>query len=226
MFTYTIDNSEQLNNFYKEFKEYVKSFYNYSAQFLINPTLMEKYKEHEKIAFILINKSIFQNYFNMLAQLDNNMYFSALSCLENGLYNIRLFKVLKLNQNNLYKYIKGEDFDLENCEKIIDKNTDLDDKHEFSIIDFYNEIKKNNRFTDMSAIMPAQIADKNLYMGLSNGNVLSDELQNNVRRYIAASYEALSIHNHMFFNGGIDKDAEEADGKMFKTFMEYVKHYS
>lgn len=226
MFTYTIENNEQLNKFYREFKEYVKSFYNFSAKFLINPTLMEKYKEHEKIALILINKSIFQNYFNMLAQLDNNMYFSALSCLENGLYNIRLFKVLKSNQNNLYKYIKGEDFDLEKCEKVIEKNTDLDDKHEFSIIDFYNEIKSKNRFADMSVIMPPQIANDNLYMGLSNGNILSDELQDNIRKYIAASYEALSIHNHMFFNGGIDSEAEETDGRMFKTFMEYVKHYS
>jgi hypothetical protein len=30
----------------------------------------------------------------------------------------------------------------------------------------------------------------------------------------------------MFFNGGIDENAEEVDGKMFKKFMEYVKIYS
>ncbi|MGN0489110.1 MAG: hypothetical protein ACI4HO_07615 [Ruminococcus sp.] len=226
MFTFTIDNSEFLNEFYGDFKEYVKSSYIFSAKFLINPTLMEKYKEQEKLTLILINKSIFQNAFNMLAQLDNNMVFSALSCLENALYNIRLFNVLKANQNNLYKYIKGEDFDLIKCEEIIDRNTNVEKKHEFSVIDFYNEIKSTNRFAEINKIIPSQINDGNIYMGLSNGNQLSDKLQDLIRGYVAATYEALSIHNHMFFNGGIDEEAEESDGKMFKKFMEYVKIYT
>lgn len=226
MFTFSIDNSDFLNSFYMDFKEYVKSSYNFSAKFLVNPTLMEKYKEQEKITLILINKSIFQNIFNMLAQLDNNMVFSSLSCLENALYNIRLFNVLKSNQNNLYKYITNDDFDLAECEAIIERNTEVEQKHEFSVVDFYKEIKKTNRFTEINRILPAQIHNGNIYMGLSNGNELSDKLQDLIRGYIAATYEALSIHNHMFFNGGIDENAEEVDGKMFKKFMEYVKIYS
>ncbi len=226
MFTFTIDNCEFLNEFYSDFKEYVKTSYVFSAKFLINPTLMEKYKEQEKLTLILINKSIFQNIFNMLAQFDNNMVFSALSCLENALYNIRLFNVLKSNQNNLYKYITGENFDFKKCEEIIERNTDVEKKHEFSVVDFYNEIKNTNRFSEINRIVPAQIYEGNIYMGLSNGNQLSDKLQDLIRGYIAATYEALSIHNHMFFNGGIDEEAEETDGKMFKKFMEYVKIYT
>lgn len=226
MFTFTIDNYEFLNEFYSDFKEYVKTSYVFSAKFLINPTLMEKYKEQEKLTLILINKSIFQNIFNMLAQLDNNMVFSALSCLENALYNIRLFNVLKSNQNNLYKYIIGENFNLKKSEEIIEKNTDVEKKHEFSVVDFYDEIKNANRFSEINRIVPAQIYEGNIYMGLSNGNQLSDKLQDLIRGYIAATYEALSIHNHMFFNGGIDEEAEETDGKMFKKFMEYVKIYT
>lgn len=226
MFNFTIDNSVFLNEFYSDFKEYVKSSYGFSAKYLINPVFMEDYKEQEKVTLLLINKSIFQNIFNMLAQLDNNMVFSALSCLENALYNIRLFKVLKANRNNLYKYITEDDFDLEKYENIIEINTDVEEKHEFSIVDFYKEIKNTNRFKEINKILPPQINNGNVYMGLSNGNSLSDKLEDNIRRYIAATYEALSIHNHMFFNGGIDNEAEEIDGNMFKKFMEYVKIYA
>ncbi len=226
MFTYTTENSVFLNEFYMELKEYVKESYNFSAKYLINPTLMEKYKAHEKATLIVINKSIFQNIFNMLAQLDNNMVFSALSCLENALYNIRLFKVLKTNQNNLYKYIKDEDFDLNKCENIIEKNTSDNDLQEFSIVDFYNHIKSYTHFEDISEVLPLQINNGNLYMGLSSGNQLSDEFQNQIKGFMISTYKALNMHNQMFFNGGIDKEFEELDEKMFKKFMDYVKIYA
>lgn len=225
MFTYTIENSEFLNDFYKEIKNYIKESYGFSAKFLINPTLMEEYNEQEKITLILINKSIFQNLFNMFTQIDNHMIFSALPCLENAVYNIRLFKVLKLNRNNLYKYIKDEDFDLIKMEEILDKNTDVQNTQEFSLTDFYKEIKKINRFSDITRIAPSQICNGSLYMGMSNGDELSTELENSIRGYMVSAYKSLNIHNQMFFNGGLDENFEETDGRLFKMFMEYVRSY-
>ena len=225
MFNFTIDNAEFLNDFYREFKEYVKSAYAFSAKFLINPTLMENYKEQEKLTLILLNKSIYQNMFNTITQIDNNMIFSALSCLENALYNIRLFYVLKINHNNLYKYMTDEFFDLKKCEEIADKNTDVKDRNEFSVKDFYKEIKRTNRFEDIKEIMPAQINDGNLYIGLANGKELSDKLQDKIRGYIISMYKALNFHNQMFFNGGIDNEFEEIEGSIYRKFMDYVKLY-
>ena len=225
MFKYTIDNAQFLNEFYADIKTYIKESYSFSAKFLINPTLMEQYNEQEKITLILLNKSIFQNLFNVFAQLDNHMVFSALSCLEYAIYNIRLFKVLKLNHNNLYKYIKDENFDLLKMEQIIENNTDIENKQEFSLQDFHKEIKKLNEFNDICRIAPEQILDGNLYMGLSNGKELSSELQNSIRGYMVSAYKILNIHNQMFFNGGLDESFEETDGRLFKKFMEYVRIY-
>ncbi len=226
MFKFTIENSDFLNDFYKLFKGYVRSMYGFTTQYLIEPTLMEEYKEQEQLTLILINKSVYQNIFNMMAQLDNNMVFSSLSCLENALYNIRLYKVLKTNRNNLYKYMTDEYFDLRRCEEIADKNTDFKDKNEFSIKDFYKEIKKTNRFQNIKEILPAQINDGHLYMGLSNGNELSEGLQDKIRGYIISMYRALSSHNELFFNGGIDKDIEEIEGKIYRKFMDYIRLYA
>ncbi len=226
MFMFTIDNKDFLNEFYKDLKNYIRNMYGFTAQYLIEPTIMEEYKEQEKLTLIVLNKSIYQNIFNMLAQLDNNMVFSALSCLENALYNIRLYRVLKTNRNNLYKYMTDEYFDLRRCEEIADKNTDFKDKNEFSIKDFYKEMKKTNRFQNIKEILPSQIHEGNLYMGLSNGKELSEDIQNKIRGYIISMYRALSAHNELFFNGGIDKDIEELEGKMYRKFMDYIKLYA
>ena len=226
MFEFTIKNAEFLNDFYRELKEYIKSSYTYTARFLITPELMKQYKEQEKLAFILLNKSIYQNVFNMMAQLDNNMVYSAMSCLENALHNIRLFYVLKINKNNLYRYMTDEYFDLDKCEEIAAKNTDFKDKNEFSVIDFYKDVKRGNRFEDIKSILPLEINDGSLYMGLSNGNKLSEKLQDKIRGYIISMYRALDFHNQMFFNGGIDTDTEEIDGRIYKKFMDYVRMYA
>jgi hypothetical protein len=29
----------------------------------------------------------------------------------------------------------------------------------------------------------------------------------------------------MFFNGGIDKDVEDLEGRIYRKFMDYVKYY-
>lgn len=226
MFEYTINNCEFLNEFYKEFKSYIIKSYEFSTQYLVNDLLMEKYKKHEQATLIIINKSIFQNLFNTFTQFDNNMIFSALSCLENALYNVRLFNVLKSNQNNLYKYIKNDGFDLNQLEEIIQMNTDSKDFQEFSVKDFYKHIKSITHFDDINEILPMQINKGNLYLGLSNGNELSDELQNRIRGFMVSTYKALNIHNQMFFNGGLDKDFEDADAKLFNKFIEYVKIYA
>jgi hypothetical protein len=206
-------------------KLYIKTMYEFTAKFLIDPTLMEEYREQEKLCLILINKSIYQNIFNFMAQLDNNMIFSAMPCVENALYNIRLFNALKRNKNNLYKYMTDEYFSLEKCENIADKNTDIKDKNEFSVKDFYEDVKKQNRFDDIKQILPMQINEGTLYMGLSNGNELSDKLQDKLRGVLISVYRALSMHNQMFFNGGIDKDVEDLEGRIYRKFMDYVKYY-
>ncbi len=226
MFTFTIENSDFLNEFYAMLKNYVKECYAFSTKYLIDPTLMEDYREQEKLTLIVLNKSIYQNIFNTMAQLDNNMVFSALSCLENALYNMRLFYVLKINRHNLYKYMTDEYFDLAKCEEIAEKNTDDKDKSEFSIKDFYKDLKSANRFEDIKTILPLQINDGNLYVGLSNGSELGEKLQDKVRGYIVSMYRALNNHNQMFFNGGIDKNAEELEGQMYRKFMDYVRLYA
>ena len=184
MFEFTIKNADFLNDFYRELKDYVRNAYTFTARFLITPELMKQYKEQEKLTFILLNKSVYQNVFNMMAQLDNNMIYSAMSCLENALHNIRLFYVLKINRNNLYKYMTEEHFDLDKCEEIAAKNTDFKDKNEFSVIDFYKDVKRNNRFEDIKNILPLEINDGSIYMGLSNGNELSEKLQDKIRGYM------------------------------------------
>ena len=63
-------------------------------------------------------------------------------------------------------------------------------------------------------------------MGLSNGNELSAKLQDKIRGYIISMYRALDYHNQMFFNGGIDQDTEEIEGKIYKKFMDYVRMYA
>ena len=225
MFEFTIKNYEFLNDFYRELKGYVRGFYTFTAKFLITPELMEQYKEQEKLTLILLNKSIYQNVFNMMAQLDNNMVYSAMSCLENALYNIRLFYALKINKNNLYKYMTDEYFDLVKCEELAAKNTDLKEQNEFSLIDFYKDVKKNNRFEDIKSILPLEINNSSVYMGLSNGNELSEKLQDKIRGYMISTYRALDYHNRMFFNGGIDADIEEVEGRIYKKFMDYVRMY-
>ena len=226
MFEFTIENSEFLNDFYAELKEYVKKSYAFTAKFLINPTLMENYKEQEKLTLILLNKSVYQNIFNMMAQLDNNMVFSAMSCLENALLNIRLFYVLKINKNNLYKYMTDEYFDLTKCEEFAERNTEFKDKNEFSVKDFYEDVKKRNRFVDIKDILPAEIHNGSVYMGLSNGNELSDKLQDRVRGCMVSMYRALNFHNQMFFNGGIDEETEEVEGRIYRKFMDYIRLYA
>jgi hypothetical protein len=63
-------------------------------------------------------------------------------------------------------------------------------------------------------------------MGLSNGNELSPELQDKIRGYVISMYRALSCHNELFFNGGIDKDIEELEGKIYRKFMDYIRLYA
>jgi hypothetical protein len=119
-----------------------------------------------------------------------------------------------------------EYFDLAKCEEIAEKNTDDKDKSEFSIKDFYKDLKSANRFEDIKTILPLQINDGNLYVGLSNGSELGEKLQDKVRGYIVSMYRALNNHNQMFFNGGIDKNAEELEGQMYRKFMDYVRLYA
>ena len=119
-----------------------------------------------------------------------------------------------------------EYFDLDKCDEIISKNTDIKDKNEFSVIDFYKDVKSKNRFEDIKTILPLQINDGNLYVGLSNGSELGEKLQDKVRGYIVSMYRALNNHNQMFFNGGIDKNAEELEGQMYRKFMDYVRLYA
>ena len=119
-----------------------------------------------------------------------------------------------------------EFFDLKKCEDIADKNTDFEEKTDFSIIDFYKDVKRNNRFEDIKAILPLEIVDGNLYMGLSNGNQLSEKLENKVRGYMVSMYRALNLHNQMFFNGGLDPEFEEIEGRIYRKFMDYVRYYA
>ena len=65
-----------------------------------------------------------------------------------------------------------------------------------------------------------------MYLGLSCGKELSDELQNEVRKNLIGAYLSLSKHTKMFFNGGLDEEFEKVEDEVNAVFFEYIKKFS
>ena len=77
-----------------------------------------------------------------------------------------------------------------------------------------------------SPAISSQLHNKNVFLGLSCGKELSDELQNEVRKNMAGAYLSLSLHTKLFFNGGIDEEMEDFEDEIHEMFMTYLKNFS
>ena len=167
------------------------------------------------------------NLYSFLKLNDSNMQFAAFSCLEGAVNAMRLYHILTVNSNNLYDYITNSDFSLDKCElEILQKKENYDNTEEFSLREFSKGLHKINTFEYKNSSISTQITDNSIYLGLSCGKTVSDELQNEVRKNLVGAYLSLQKHTKMFFNGGIDGELEEIEDSIYAKFLEYVKKFS
>ena len=228
MFSFTIKNSDFLNEFYSLFKDYLNKSYKYSMTYLSNPLLSE-YNDNERLVLIVLNKSVYQNMLSFLKLNDNNMQFASLSCLENAVNTIRLYNVLVHSDTNLHSFITEDVFSLEECENKISEETKEykeNFEEEFSLKEFSLALHKLNSFEYKNTVFSSQINDGNIYLGLACSVDLSDSLQDEVRKNLIGAYLSLQKHTKMFFNGGVDESFEETEDKIYQKFLEYIKIYS
>ena len=226
MFKFTIRENTLLNEFKDMFTDYVNKSYKFTMSYITNPVLAS-YRENERLILIVINKSVYQNLYSFLKLNDSNMQFAAFSCLEGAVNAMRLYHILTVNQNNLYDYITNPDFSLDKCElEILEKKEEYDNKEEFSLREFSKGLHKVNTFEYKNSSISTQISDNSIYLGLSCGKTVSDELQNEVRKNLVGAYLSLQKHTKMFFNGGIDGQLEEIEDSIYAKFLEYIKKFS
>ncbi len=227
MFNFTIRENSLLNEFKNLLTDYVNKSYKFTMSYVSNPMLAE-YRENERLILIVINKSIYQNIYSFLKLNESNMQFASFACLESAVNSMRLYQVLATNSDYMHSYITDPDFSLEKCElEILDKKETYEQSiEEFSLREFSRGLHKINTFELKNSSISTQIVDNNIYLGLSCGNTISDDLQNEVRKNIVGAYLSLQIHTKMFFNGGIDSELEEIEDNIYAKFLEYVKKFS
>lgn len=227
MFTFTIRDAEFLNEFMGKIRTYVNKSYKYTMSYLASQVVCD-YKDNERLILISINKSVYQNLYSFFHLNDNHMQYAAFSCLENALYAMRMYYMLVTNPGDMHTYITSSNFSLEESEKREEeKQQEYSEGQEpFSIKEFYNSLHLFNTFVLKSPAISSQLYDRNLYLGLSCGKELSDELQNEVRKNFIGAYLSLSIHTKMFFNGGLDEELEDFESELDDDFREYVKRFS
>lgn len=227
MFEFTIKESKLLNEFLNMLSDYVNKSYKFTMQYLVNPTFSEM-RESERLILIVINKSVFQNLYSFLRLNESNMQYSAFACLESAVNAMRLYSVLALNPNYMHDFITNSDFSLEACEdEILEKQDKYEnDSEAFSLREFSKGLKRYNSFELKNAAIASQLVDGNVYLGLSCGNELGEDMQNEVRKSIVGTYLSLQKHNKLFFNGGIDNELEELEDEIYAKFLEYVKKFS
>ena len=227
MFTFTIQEADFLNEFAENIRAYVNKSYKYTMSFLASPVVCD-YRDNERLILISINKSVYQNLYSFFHLNDSNMQYAAFACLENALYAMRMYNILVTNPDDMHTYITSPDFSLEESEKREEAKRDeyTEGQEPFSIKEFNKSLHLFNTFVLKSPSISSQLFDRNLYLGLSCGKELSDELQNEVRKNIVGAYLSLSLHTKMFFNGGLDEELEEFENDLYAMFMDYVKKFS
>ena len=229
MFEFTIKDKDVLNDFLKKFSDFVNKSFKFTMAYLSNPILAE-FQENERLILISINKSVYQNLYSFLHLNNSNMQYAAFACLENAIYAIRLYNILVLNPKYMHDFITKPNFDLDYYEyEVAEKNKKKEVKEgeeEFSVKEFYFGLHKVNTFELKNSSISTQIVDQNVYLGLSCGKELSDELQDEVRKNLIGAYLSLSKHTKMFFNGGLDKELEKIEDEVNAAFFEYIKKYS
>lgn len=227
MFEFTIKENELLNEFKKLFDNYVSKSYVFTMKFLSNPTLAQ-YRDNERLALIVVNKSVYQNLYSFVKLNDSNMQLAAFSCLEAAVNSMRLYSVLVSNPKYLHDFITDSEFSLENVEKEIDDNRNEYDHslEEFSLKEFSSGLHMLNTFELKNSSIGSHIFDNNIYLGISCGKSISDALQDEVRKNYVGAYLSLQKHAKMFFNGGIDNELEGLEDELYAKFLEYVKKFS
>lgn len=227
MFEFTIKESALLNEFKSLLTDYVNKAYKFTMSYISNPVLAD-YRENERLILIVINKSVFQNLYSFLKLNESNMQFASFSCLETAVNSMRLYHILASNPDYMHSYITDEDFSLDKCEfEILEKQESYEqNSEEFSLREFSKGIHKMNTFELKNSSISTQIVDNNIYLGLSCGKNLSDDLQNEIRKNIIGAYLSLQMHTKMFFNGGIDSELEEIEDNIYAKFLEYIKKFS
>ena len=229
MFEFTIKDKDVLNDFLKKFSDFVNKSFKFTMAYLSNPIIAE-FKENERLILISINKSVYQNMYSFLHLNNSNMQYAAFACLESAVYAIRLYNILVLNPSYMHDYITKPDFSLDYYEYEVaekDKNKKLKEgEEEFSVKEFYFGLHRVNTFELKNSSISTQIVDQNVYLGLSCGKELSDELQDEVRKNLIGAYLSLSKHTKMFFNGGLDEELEKIEDEVNAAFFEYIKKFS
>ena len=227
MFEFTIKEAEFLNAFKSKISDYVNKSYKFTMTYLASP-VMTDYRDNERLILISVNKSVYQNLYSFLHLNDNHMQYAAFACLENALYSMRVYYALVSSPKNLHNFINTPDFSVEECEKEeAEKRTEYNENEEqFSVAEFYRSLHQFNTFVLKSPAISSQLHNKNVFLGLSCGKELSDELQNEVRKNLVGAYLSLSKHAKMFFNGGADTELEDFEEELYGMFTEYVKKFS
>lgn len=225
MFEFTIKENALLNEFKELFNEYVSKAYKFTMQFITNPVLAQ-YRDNERLILIVINKSVFQNLYSFNKLNDSNMQFAAFSCLEGAVNSMRLYHVLSTNSEYMHDYITNPDFSLDKCElEQLEKQQKYENKEEFSLREFSKGLHKMNTFEFKNSSISTQLVDNSVFLGLSCGKTISDDLQNEVRKNLIGAYLSLQKHTKMFFNGGIDNELEDIEDNLYSKFLEYMKKF-
>lgn len=230
MFKYTIENGELLAEFMKMFSSYVNKSYKFTMSIIANP-LYSDYKDNERLILIALNKSVYQNMYSFLRLTESNMQYAAFSCLEHSVNAARLYYVLYTSPKFMHDYISTVNFSLEEAEDELNPKEDDGEEfdgnsEDFSLKEFSENLRRFNTFQLKSPSISSQLINQNVYLGLGCGkDEISGELQHEVRKNIAGAYTALSKHNKLFFNGGLDEDLEQLEEELYSKFMEYVKAF-
>ena len=227
MFEFTICEAEFLNEFMEKIRVYINKTYKFTMNYLASPVVTD-YQDNERLVLISVNKSVYQNLYSFMHLNDSNMQYAAFACLENALYAIRLYYALCTSPDNMHTYITSRDFSLEESEKKEadeDKEYSENEEH-FSIKAFCESLHDFNTFVLKSPAISSQLMNNNLFLGLSCGKELSEELQNEVRKNLVGAYMSLSKHTKMFFNGGLDEELEDFEEEIDEMFRDYVKKFS
>ena len=228
MFEFTIREADFLNRFKEKISAYINKSYKYTMSFLASPVVCD-YRDNERLILISINKSVYQNLYSFMHLNESNMQYAAFACLESALYAMRVYRLLALHPDYMHAYITTPDFSVEDAEREQEKKAEetySDKEEQFSVKEFNKSLRAFNTFVLKSPAISSQLHNKNIFLGLSCGKELSDELQNEVRKNMVGAYLSLSKHTKLFFNGGIVVLMEAAAAEIYAMFMDYVKRFS
>ena len=192
--------------------------------FLASPERAD-FSENDKLVLISVNKSVFQNLYSFLKLNDGNLQYAAFACLENAVYAMRLFSVIAPYAEYRYKFITDPEFSLTECENELSQDEEEYDEsmEHFSIKEFCEGVHRVNTFELKTASISSQLNEGSVYLGLSCGNTLSGELQDEVRKNLIGAFISLSKYAKMFAGDGVDEELKSLEDGLYSRFLEYLR---